>query len=388
MNLHEYQAKALFKGYGLPVPNYIVATTAHDARLAAEKLGAGQVVVKAQVHAGGRVKAGGVKMVDTPREAEDYAKTLLGGHLVTVQTDAKGLPVNTLLLEEKCEVGDQLYLSVLVDQRAQQIVILASTEGGVDIEQIAEDSPHKVLRAYIRSTSGVMPSQCSELALGLGLNSAQSAQFSTLLTGLCKLFVEKDLTLAEVNPLVITGGGDLVCLDGKLTIDEHALYRQPEMRALRDISQQDDLELHASRHDLSYVALEGNIGCLANGVGLALSTMDIIKLSGGRAANFLDVGADVTRKRVSEAFKIILSDDQVKGILVNIFGGIVRCDHVAEGVIAAITEQSIGVPLVLRLQGAMAEEGSILLEQSGLNIQLVSDLDEAAQKIVAMVNGV
>ena len=343
------------------------------------------MVVKAQVHAGGRGKAGGVKMVDTPREAEDYAKTLLGVHLVTVQTNAAGLPVNTLLLESKCEVGNQLYLSVLVDQSVQQIVILASTEGGVDIEQIVQDSPHKVLRAYINSPSGVALSQCHELALGLGLNGAQSIQFSTLLTGLCKLFVDKDLTLAEINPLVITRGGDLVCLDGKLIVDEHALYRQPEMQALRDISQLDERELRASMQGVNYVALEGNIGCMANDWGLALSTMDIIKLSGGQAANFLDVGADATSECVSEAFKIILSDNHVKGVLVNIFGGIVRCDRIAEGVIAAVAKEVIAVPLVVRLQGAMAAEGRALLEQSGLNVELASDLDEAAQKIVAMV---
>ena len=385
MNLHEYQAKALFKAYGMPVPNHLVATTALEARLAAEKLGSGQVVVKAQVHAGGRGKAAGVKMVDTPREAEDYAKTLLGMHLVTVQTTAVGLPVNTLLLESKCEVGDQLYLSVLVDLSVQQIVILASTEGGVDIEQIVENSPHKVLKAYISSTSGVKPSQCNELAAGLGLNSDQSVQFSTLLTGLCKLFVEKDLTLAEINPLVITQSGDLVCLDGKLSIDEHALYRQPKMQSLRDTSQQDDRELRASRQDLSYVALKGNIGCMVNGAGFALSTMDIIKLSGGQAANLLNVGANVTPEGVSEAIRIILSDNQVEGILVNIFGGIVRCDLIAAGVIAAINDEAITVPLVVRMQGAMASEGRALLERSGLNVQLISDFDEAAQTIVAMV---
>lgn len=386
MNLHEYQAKALFKAYGMPVPNYIVVTTPHDARLAAEKLGAGQVVVKAQVHAGGRVKAAGIKMVDTPREAEDYAKMLLGMQLVTAQTSPAGLPVNTLLLEEKCEVAEQLYLSVLVDQSVQQIVVLASTEGGVDVEHIARDAPHKVLKSHICSSSGIVPSQSKELASGLGLNAGQVIQFSTLLSGLCQLFIEKDLTLAEINPLVITRSGEFVCLDGKLIIDENALYRQPEMLSLRDSSQQDDRELLAAKHDLSYVALNGNIGCLSNGSGLALSSMDVIQHAGGCAANFLDVGADATSTRVSEAFNIILSDQQVKGILVNIFGGIVRCDKIAEGVIAAFENRAIDMPVVLRLQGLMAEEGRALLEQSGLNIQLVSDLDEAAQKIVAMVD--
>jgi len=386
MNLHEYQAKALFKAYGLPVPNYIVVTTPHGARLGAETLGAGQVVVKAQIHAGARVKAAGIKIVDTPREAEDYAKMLLGMQLVTAQTRPAGLPVNTLLLEERCEVVEQLYLSVLVDLSVQQIVVLASTEGGVDIEQIARDAPHKVLKAHICSSSGITPSQSHELASGLGLNANQAAQFSTLLGGLCQLFVDKDLTLAEINPLVLTRDGEFACLDGKLIIDENALYRQPEMQALRDISQEDDCELRAARHDLSYVALNGNIGCLSNGSGLALSSMDVIQHAGGCAANFLDVGADATSARVSEAFNIMLSDQQVKGILVNIFGGMVRCDKIAEGVVSAFQTRTIDLPVVLRLQGLMAEEGRALLEQSGLNIQLVSDLDEAAQKIVAMVD--
>ena len=385
MNLHEYQAKALFKEYGMPVPNSIVASSAAEARAAAEKLATEKVVVKAQVHAGGRGKAGGVKLVDTPREAEDYAKSMLGTRLVTIQTDADGQPINTVLVEETCNIDNELYLGMVIDRASQRVVVMASTEGGMEIEQVAHDTPEKILKAELNPLVGVMPYQCRELAFGLGLSGGQIKQFTQLLTGLCKLFVAKDMALVEINPLVVTKEGDLICLDGKINIDGNAMYRHKDLDKLRDKSQEDERELRASEWDLNYVALEGNIGCMVNGAGLAMATMDIIKLKGGQPANFLDVGGGATKERVTEALKIILSDPDVKGILVNIFGGIVRCDLIAEGVIAAVADVGIKVPVVVRLEGTMAAEGRALLDKSGLNLQSASDLGDAAQKIVDTV---
>lgn len=385
MNLHEYQAKALFAQYGMPVPNNIVAATPAEARAAAEKLTTDKVVVKAQVHAGGRGKAGGVKLVDTAAEAEEFAKSLLGTNLVTFQTDANGQPINTVLIEETSNIESELYLGMVIDRASQRVVVMASTEGGMDIEQVAHDTPEKILKAELNPLVGVMPYQCRELAFGLGLEGAQIKQFGALLTGLCKLFVEKDLALVEINPLVITKEGDLICLDGKINVDGNALYRHKDLAALQDKTQEDERELRAAESDLNYVALEGNIGCMVNGAGLAMATMDIIKLKGGQPANFLDVGGGATKERVAEALKIILSDPDVKGILVNIFGGIVRCDLIADGVIAAIGEVGIEVPVVVRLEGTKAAEGRALLDKSGLNLQSASDLGEAAQKIVDTV---
>ena len=385
MNLHEYQAKALFKEYGMPVPNSIVASSAAEARSAAEKLATEKVVVKAQVHAGGRGKAGGVKLVDTPREAEDYAKSMLGTRLVTIQTDADGQPINTVLVEETCNIDNELYLGMVIDRASQRVVVMASTEGGMEIEQVAHETPEKILKAELNPLVGVMPYQCRELAFGLGLSGGQIKQFTQLLTGLCKLFVDKDMALVEINPLVVTKEGDLICLDGKINIDGNAMYRHKDLDKLRDKSQEDERELRASEWDLNYVALEGNIGCMVNGAGLAMATMDIIKLKGGQPANFLDVGGGATKERVTEALKIILSDPDVKGILVNIFGGIVRCDLIAEGVIAAVADVGIKVPVVVRLEGTMAAEGRALLDKSGLNLQSASDLGDAAQKIVDTV---
>ena len=385
MNLHEYQAKALFKEYGMPVPNNIIASTAEEALAAAEKLTTDKVVVKAQVHAGGRGKAGGVKLVDTPREAADYAKSMLGTQLVTIQTDASGQPVNTVLVEETCNIDNELYLGMVIDRGSQRVVVMASTEGGMEIEEVAHDTPEKILKAELNPLVGIMPYQCRDLAFGLGLKGAQVKQFTQLLTGLCKLFVEKDMALVEINPLVVTKEGDLICLDGKINIDGNAMYRHKELDVLRDKSQEDERELRASEWDLNYVALEGNIGCMVNGAGLAMATMDIIKLKGGQPANFLDVGGGATKERVTEALKIILSDPDVKGILVNIFGGIVRCDLIAEGVIAAVADVGIKVPVVVRLEGTMAAEGRELLDKSGLNLQSAGDLGDAAQKIVDTV---
>ncbi len=385
MNLHEYQAKALFAEYGMPVPNNIVASTPAEAKAGAEKLTTDKVVVKAQVHAGGRGKAGGVKLVDTPDEAAEFAKSLLGTQLVTIQTDANGQPINTVLIEETSNIASELYLGLVIDRASQRVVIMASTEGGMDIETVAHETPEKILKQAINPLVGVMPYQCRELAFGLGMKGKQIKQFSALLTGLCKLFVEKDLALVEINPLVITKEEDLICLDGKINVDGNALYRHPDLEALQDKTQEDERELRAAEWDLNYVALEGNIGCMVNGAGLAMATMDIIKLKGGQPANFLDVGGGATKERVTEALKIILSDPDVKGILVNIFGGIVRCDLIANGVIAAVKEVGIDVPVVVRLEGTKAKEGRELLDQSGLNLQSASDLGDAATKIVETV---
>ncbi len=385
MNLHEYQAKALFKDYGMPVPNNVVAASAAEAKAGAEQLSTDKVVVKAQVHAGGRGKAGGVKLVDTPAEAAEFAESLLGTNLVTIQTDAKGQPINTVLIEETSNIASELYLGAVIDRASQRVVIMASTEGGMDIETVAHETPEKILKAEINPLVGVMPYQCRELAFGLGLQGKQIKQFTSLLQGLCKLFIEKDLALVEINPLVITKEEDLICLDGKINVDGNALYRHPDIEALQDKSQEDERELRASEWDLNYVALEGNIGCMVNGAGLAMATMDIIKLKGGQPANFLDVGGGATKERVAEALKIILSDPDVKGILVNIFGGIVRCDLIANGIIDAVGEVGIDVPVVVRLEGTKAAEGRELLDKSGLNLQSASDLGDAAEKIVATV---
>jgi len=385
MNLHEYQSKDLFRSYGIPVPNGKVAFSASEAVAAADSLNGDKVIVKAQVHAGGRGKAGGVKIVDTAAQAGEFAEAMLGTNLVTFQTDANGQPINRILVEETCDIANELYLGVVLDRAKRRVVIMASTEGGVEIEKVAHETPEKILKATINPLVGVMPYQCRELAFGLGLSGDQIKQFIKLLTALGKLVVDKDIALVEVNPLVITGNGDLLCLDGKINIDSNALFRHPDLIEMRDKTQEDERENRAAESDLSYVALDGDIGCMVNGAGLAMATMDIIKLNGGDPANFLDVGGGATKERVSEALKIILSDDKVKGILVNIFGGIVRCDLIAEGIIAAVAEIHISVPIVVRLEGTKAAEGADLLNNSDLNLIAAQDLGEAAAKIVAAV---
>ena len=385
MNLHEYQSKELFRSYGIPVPNGKAAFSASEAVEAAKSLKGDKYIVKAQVHAGGRGKAGGVKIVDSVEQAGEVAGSMLGTNLVTFQTDANGQPVNRILVEEICDIANELYLSAVLDRSRCRMVIMASTEGGVEIEKVAHETPEKILKATINPMVGIMPYQCRELAFGLGLSGDQIKQFSRLLTNLGKLIKEKDLSLVEVNPLVVTGSGDLLCLDGKINIDGNALFRHPDLVEMRDKSQEDERENRAAKWGLSYVALDGEIGCMVNGAGLAMATMDIIKLSGGDPANFLDVGGGATRERVAEALKIILSDDKVKGILVNIFGGIVRCDLIAEGIIAAVAEVKISVPIVVRLEGTKASEGTDLLNNSGLNLIAARDLGEAATKIVAAV---
>lgn len=387
MNLHEYQAKQLFAKYGLPVPRGEVAWNVEDALQVATTLNAKRLVVKAQVHAGGRGKAGGVKIVKDKTEMSQVVQGLLGIRLVTKQTDSNGQPVNGVLVEEPCEILRELYLSMLVDRTSQRIVIMASTEGGMDIEEVAEKTPEKIYRVIVDPLLGVMPFQARALGFKLQFNDEQIKQFTKLLINLGKMFQESDLSLLEINPLVVTAQGNLLCLDAKVNIDDNALYRQPQLRTLRDPSQEDKRVNHAHDWELNYVPLEGDIGCMVNGAGLAMATMDLIKLHGGKPANFLDVGGGATKERVGEAFKIILSDENVKGILVNIFGGIVRCDLIAEGIIGAVAEVGVTVPVVVRLEGNNAELGAQKLAESGLNIIAANGLTDAAQKIVSAVGG-
>jgi len=382
MNLHEYQAKKLLAEYGLPVSIGEVAKTPEEAVLIAGKLNCQKWVVKAQVHAGGRGKAGGVKIVSTKEEVAEAAKGMLGKNLVTYQTDAKGQPVHQVLVEEPCDIAKELYLGAVIDRSKQRIVFMASTEGGVEIEKVAEKTPEKILSVAVDPMIGVMPFQAREIAFALGLSADLIKQFTKLLVGLGKMFAENDLSLLEINPLVITKDNNLLCLDGKITIDDNALYRHPKLREMRDISQEDDRENRACDWELNYIALDGNIGCMVNGAGLAMATMDLVKLNGGNPANFLDVGGGATKERVTEAFKIILSDPNVKAILVNIFGGIVRCDLIADGIIGAVTEVGLKLPVVVRLEGNNADLGAKKLSDSGLNIIAATSFAQAAKKVV------
>jgi len=387
MNLHEYQAKQLFAEYGLPVSTGIAVDNGPDAKAAAEKIGGDKWVVKAQVHAGGRGKAGGVRLVDSPAEAQAFAEEWLGKNLITYQTDANGQPVSKILVESCTDIAQELYLGAVVDRATRRVVFMASTEGGVEIEKVAEETPEKILKAIIDPMTGAQPFQGRDLAFRLGLNSGQVKQFTSLFLGLAKLFEDFDLALLEINPLVITAEGNLHCLDGKINIDSNAMYRQPKLREMHDPSQEDAREAHAAEWELNYVALDGNIGCMVNGAGLAMGTMDIVQLHGGSPANFLDVGGGATKERVTEAFKIILSDTKVKAVLVNIFGGIVRCDLIAEGIIGAVHEVGVAVPVVVRLEGNNAELGRKVLSDSGLNIIAATSLTDAAEKVVAAAGG-
>lgn len=387
MNLHEYQGKALFAEYGLPVSIGHAVDTPADAVKAADEIGGDMWVVKAQVHAGGRGKAGGVKLVKTTDEVKAFAENWLGKNLVTYQTDEGGQPVSKVLVESCTDIADELYLGAVLDRATQRIVFMASTEGGVEIEKVAEETPEKILKANIDPLVGPQPYQGRDLAFRLGLSGVQVKQFVQIFTGLAKLFKDKDLALIEVNPLVITSEGDLHCLDAKVVVDSNALYRQPALQAMHDPSQEDEREANAAQWELNYVALDGNIGCMVNGAGLAMGTMDIVKLHGGAPANFLDVGGGATKERVTEAFKIILSDDNVKAVLINIFGGIVRCDLIAEGVIGAVEEVGVEVPVVVRLEGNNAELGRKVLADSGLNIIAADSLTDAAQQVVAAAGG-
>jgi succinyl-CoA synthetase beta subunit len=382
MNLHEYQGKQLFAEYGLPVSKGVACSTPAEAAAAADAIGGDKWVVKAQVHAGGRGKAGGVKLVTSKQEIEEFARKWLGQRLVTYQTDANGQPVTKILVESCTDIAKELYLGAVVDRSTRRIVFMASTEGGVEIEKVAHDTPEKILTATIDPLVGAQPYQGRELAFKLGLNDTQVKQFVKIFQGLAKMFVDYDLALLEINPLVITSEGNLHCLDAKISIDSNAMYRQPKLREMHDPSQDDAREAHAAKWELNYVALGGNIGCMVNGAGLAMGTMDIVKLHGGAPANFLDVGGGATKERVSEAFKIILSDDSVKAVLVNIFGGIVRCNLIAEGIIGAVEQVGVKVPVVVRLEGNNAELGAKLLAESGLNIIAANSLTEAADAVV------
>lgn len=382
MNLHEYQAKQLFAEVGLPVSNGIAVGTPEEAAQACKQLGGERWVVKTQVHAGGRGKAGGVKLVSKHSEAQEFAAHWLGKRLVTYQTDAAGQPVNTILVERCTDIDKELYLGAVVDRASRRIVFMASTEGGVEIEKVAQQTPEKIIKQIIDPTVGAQPFQGREMAYKLGLKGDQAKQFTSIFLKAAHLFKEYDMALMEVNPLVITTAGDLLCLDAKVNIDGNAMYRQPKLRAYHDPSQEDPREAHAARFELNYVALDGDIGCMVNGAGLAMGTMDIVNLYGGKPANFLDVGGGATKERVTEAFKIILSDEKVKAVLVNIFGGIVRCDMIAEGIIGAVQEVGVKVPVVVRLEGNNAELGSKVLAESGLNIIAATSLTDAAQQVV------
>jgi succinyl-CoA synthetase beta subunit len=383
MNLHEYQSKRLFAEYGIPVPRGIPADSPNAAVKAAQELGGDLWVVKAQVHAGGRGKAGGVKLARTMDEVREYTDKMLGSILVTHQTGPEGLPVNTVYIEQGSDIDRELYLSMLVDREVSRISFIASAAGGMDIEKVAAETPDKIFSVAIAPDAGLQDYQARQLAFGLELEKQQMRQFGDLIKKMYRLYQESDASLIEVNPLITTKAGDIVALDGKINIDGSALFRQPKIAELRDKSQEDEAERKAAEHDLNYVSLDGNIACMVNGAGLAMATMDLIKLHGGEPANFLDVGGGATAERVAAAFKLILSNDSVEAILVNIFGGIVRCDLIAEGIVSAVKEVGVKVPVVVRLEGTNVDKGRELLANSGLDIIAAEDLTDAAKKVVA-----
>jgi succinyl-CoA synthetase beta subunit len=384
MNLHEYQSKQLFIKYGIPTPVGYTATTRNEAKAAAEKIGGSVWVVKAQAHTGGRGKAGGVKIAKTIDEVQQYSEEMIGMTLVTHQTGADGLPVNMVYIEPASEIDREIYLSVLLDREQEMISFVASAAGGMDIEEVAEKEPEKIYKIAISPASGLMDYQIRQLAFGIGLNKEQLRQFSIIVKRMYVLFLENDASLIEVNPLIVSKTGEVIALDAKINIDSNALFRQKEIMSYRDASQEDAVENEAAENELNYVTLDGDIACMVNGAGLAMATMDLIKLHGGEPANFLDVGGGATSDRVAFAFKLILSNKNVRAILVNIFGGIVRCDLIAEGVISAVKEVGVSVPVIVRLEGTNVEKGRSLLKQSGLEIITASDLTDAAKKAVAV----
>jgi len=383
MNFHEYQSKELFERYAIPVPGGEVARTADEAVAAAQQVGGEQWVVKAQVHAGGRGKAGGVKLANSLDEVRALSEKMLGMTITTYQTGGRALPVNEVLIAEATDIAEELYLSVLVDRANRCVTFMGSAAGGMDIEAVAETEPEKIITVQVDNTVGLMPYQCRQMGFGMGLNALQVRQMTKIMTGLYKLFVELDCSLVEVNPLIIDGEGNLLALDAKINADDNAMFRHPDLEAMRDDSQEDPAEVKAMKYDLNYVTLDGNIACMVNGAGLAMATMDVIKLSGGEPANFLDVGGTADAQRVANAFKLILSGDNVDTILVNIFGGIVRCDLIAEGILQAIKEVGVEVPIVVRLEGNSAKKGLQLLADSGQAVITASDLNDAAAKAIA-----
>jgi len=388
VNIHEYQAKELLSKYGVAVPKGRVAFTPDEAEeIAKGLLGSNSVcVVKAQIHAGGRGKAGGVKSAKSHQEARQYAEGMLGKKLITHQTGPEGKEVKKVLIEEGCQIARELYLGIVVDRAAQRVVVMASSEGGIEIEEVAAKSPEKILKEYVDPAVGLIPFQARKLAFGLGIDKALVNKTVKFMNGLYKAFVDSDASMTEINPLVITKGGDILALDAKMGFDDNGLFRHKEVHDMRDLDEEDLKEIEASRHSLNYVALNGNIGCMVNGAGLAMATMDIIKLYGGMPANFLDVGGGANKEQVTAAFKILMSDEKVKAVLINIFGGIMRCDIIAEGVIAAVKEVGIKVPLVVRLQGTNVELGRKILSESGLNIITAEKMDEAGEKVVKAAN--
>ena len=387
MNFHEYQAKALFADYGIPVPAGRIATTIDQAAEAARAIGGEQWVVKAQIHAGGRGKAGGVKLCRTVDDVKAAAGKMLGTTMVTYQSAGRALPVDTVLISEANDIDQELYLSCLVDRATKAVSFIVSAAGGVDIEQVAKDNPEAIHTVIVDYVQSLQPYQCRKVGFAMGLSTKQVGQLTKIMTGVYKLFMDKDMALIELNPLAVVASGDLMALDGKLNSDDNAEFRHPKLAEMRDIRQEDPAEAEAVNHHLNYVQMDGNIGCMVNGAGLAMATMDVIKLAGGEPANFLDVGGGATKERVTEAFKLILRSDKVKAILVNIFGGIVRCDMIAEGIIAAVKEVGVTIPVVVRLEGTNVEKGRELLAGSGFKIIPATDLNDAAQKAVAAVNG-
>ncbi len=387
MNLHEHQAKALFRQFNIPVPDGDAAFDADQALDIADKLGGDRWIVKAQVHAGGRGKAGGVKIVKGKDELRQAVEGYLGARLVTHQTDTAGLPISRVLVEALSDIGREIYLGALIDRGSRRIVFMASSEGGMDIEEVAANTPEKILKVTIDPTVGLQGYQTRQIAFGLGLAGDQIKQLGKIMNSLYRIFTRHDVSLIEINPLIVTQQGDLMALDAKLGIDDNALYRPPDMVALRDKTQEDARELEADEHGLNYVPLDGNIGCMVNGAGLAMATMDEIKLQGGEPANFLDVGGGTTAEKVAEAFKLILSDDKVKAILVNIFGGIVRCDLIAEGILQAVKEVGVNIPVIVRLEGTNVDLGKSILAESDVAIISADDLEDGAKKAVAAIRG-
>ncbi|TFB23225.1 ADP-forming succinate--CoA ligase subunit beta [Filobacillus milosensis] len=385
MNIHEYQAKEIFRKYNVAVPNSKVAFSVNEAVQAAEELGSNVSVVKAQIHAGGRGKAGGVKIAKNLDEVREYADEILGKTLVTHQTGPEGKEVKRLLIEEGCDIKKEYYLGVVLDRATSRVVMMGSEEGGTEIEEVAEETPEKIFKEVIDPVTGLTPFQARRLAFNINIPDELLGKAVKFMMSLYQVFVEKDCSIAEINPLVTTGDGEVMALDAKLNFDDNALFRQKDILEFRDLDEEDEKEIEASKYDLSYIALDGNIGCMVNGAGLAMATMDIIKHHGGEPANFLDVGGGATAEKVTEAFKIILSDDSVKGILVNIFGGIMKCDVIAEGVVEATKQIGLEIPLVVRLEGTNVELGKKILDESGLNITSAESMADAAEKIVSLV---
>ncbi len=384
MKIHEYQAKSVLARFGVPVPRGEVIFNAAEAAAIAERLGGGVVVVKAQIHAGGRGKGGGVKLAKSPDEAERIARQMIGMTLVTHQTGPEGRKVGRVLIEEGVQIERELYLSMLIDRAAEQPVVIASAAGGMDIEEVAATHPEKILREHIDPATGVIPFQARKLAFAMGLESGPAGKMVKVLESIYRAFIETDASMVEINPLILTKSGDLLALDAKVSVDDNALYRHPDLRELRDLTEEDPLEVEASKFSLNYIRLDGNIGCMVNGAGLAMATMDIIKLAGGEPANFLDVGGGANAEQIKNAFRILMADKNVKAVFINIFGGILRCDILAAGVIAAVTELGVPVPIVIRMEGTNVEEGKRMLRESGLNFTTADSMSEGADRVVAL----